>query len=273
MVQSYTKKYSNASVKNIDDRFPPETLNVLDAFSIFNVENIPGVESYDFQMYCSREINVLADHYYVDDDVKKDALEKEFDSFKFELIELKKRWNSLKDIIESNQLKLKCTATEWGLRTIVRDFGETSEYPLIAEIARVALITPVSNAWLECGVSAVKRIKSRLRGTMGNDVLRSLLFITLNGPDLDTPDLAELIGKTVRRNESAKRRYKKPPKPSTKSRTIQTVLMSLQTEPISLETDEMITLETLTKLSKDDLVSNLDCDSLSSENSSDDEDE
>ena len=108
---------------------------------------------------------------------------------------------------------------------------------------------------------------------MGNDVLQSLLFITLNGPDLDTPDLAELIGKTVRRYESAKCRYKKPPKPSTKSRSIQTVPMSVQTEPIPLETDEMTTLETLTKLSKDYLVSNLDGDSSSSENSSDDEDE
>ena len=72
-------------MKNINNKFPPETLNVLDAFSIFNIKNMPGVESYDFQMYCSREINVLADHYYIDDDLKKDALEKEFDSFKFEL--------------------------------------------------------------------------------------------------------------------------------------------------------------------------------------------
>ena len=155
MVQSYAKKYSNALVKNID-RFPPETLNVLDAFSIFNVENMPGVESYVFQMYCSREINVLADHYFIKDDVKKDALEKEFDSFKFELIKLKKKWNSFKDNIKSNKLKLICTATEWGLTTIVRDFGEASEYPLIAEIVRVALITPVSNAWPEHGASAAK---------------------------------------------------------------------------------------------------------------------
>ena len=68
VVQSYAKKYSNTLMKNINDRFPLETLNVLDAFSIFNVENMPGVESYDFQMYCSREINVLADHYYVDNE-------------------------------------------------------------------------------------------------------------------------------------------------------------------------------------------------------------
>ena len=99
---------------------------------------------------------MIADLYHVDDDVKKNALEKEFNSFKFELIELKKKWNSLKDNIISNKLKLKCNATECGLRTIVCDFGETFEYPLIAEIARVALITPVSNAWPEHGASAAK---------------------------------------------------------------------------------------------------------------------
>ena len=158
-------------MKNMGNRFPPETLNVLDAFSIFNVENMRGVESYGFQMYCSREINVLAEHYYVDDVIKKDALEKEFDSFKFKLIELKKKWNSFKDNTKSSKLKLKCTATELGLRTIVWDFGETSEYPLIAEIAQVAMITPVRNAWPEHGASAVKWFKSGLWSTMGNWVM------------------------------------------------------------------------------------------------------
>ena len=87
------------------------------------------------------------------------------------------------------------------------------------------------------------------------------------------PDLAELIGKTVQRYESVKRCYKKPPKASTKSCSIQGVPVSMETEPIPLEADEMTMLETLTKLSKDYLVSNLDGDSSSSENSSDDEDE
>ena len=77
---------------------------------------------------------------------------------------------------------------------------------------------------------------------------------------MDTPDLAELIGKTVRSYESAKCCYKKPPNPSNKSCSIQNVLVSVQTEPIPLETDEMTTLETLTSLSTDYLVSNLDGD-------------
>ena len=71
---------------------------------------------------------------------------------------------------------------------------------------------------------------------MSNNVLQSLLFITLNGPDLDTPDLAELIGRTVQRYESAKHPLKKPLKLSTKSRSIQTVPVSVQTESIPLET-------------------------------------
>ena len=49
--------------------------------------------------------------------------------------------------------------------------------------------------------------------------------------------------------------------------------MSVQTEPIPLETDEMTMLKTLMKLSKDYLVSNLNGDFSSSENSSDDKDE
>ena len=49
--------------------------------------------------------------------------------------------------------------------------------------------------------------------------------------------------------------------------------MSVQTEPIPLETDGMTMLEPLTKLSKDYLVSNLNGDSSISKNSSDDQDE
>ena len=94
-------------------------------------------------------------------------------------------------------------------------------------MARVSLIKPVCNAWPEHGANAVKRIKSCLQSTMGNDVLWSLL---INGPDL-----AELIGKTVQRYESAKHNYKKPPKPNTKSHSIQTIPVSVQTEPIPLE--------------------------------------
>ena len=101
---------------------------------------------------------MLADNYYVNNDVKKDALEKEFDSFKFELIELKKKWNSFKDNTKSHKLKLKCTATEWGLRTIVHDFGETSEYPLLAMLATLHMLAML-------GLSVEQVLSNELRAS------------------------------------------------------------------------------------------------------------
>ena len=104
-------------------------------------------------------------------------------------------------------------------------------------------------------------------------MLQTLLFITLNDPDLDNPDLAELIGKTVWRYESLKCHYKKPPKPSTKSRSSKTVPMSVQTRTNSCWNRWDDNVGKTHKTCKDYLASNLNGDSLSSENSSDDEGE
>ena len=41
---------------------------------------------------------------------------------------------------------------------------------------------PVTNAWRERGASAVKRVKSRMWSTMKNDLLNSLLHLSINGP-------------------------------------------------------------------------------------------
>ncbi|CAB4031119.1 Hypothetical predicted protein, partial [Paramuricea clavata] len=50
-------------------------------------------------------------------------------------------------------------------------------------LAEVCLTLPVSNAWPERGASAIKRLKTRQRSNLKNDMLRSLLHITVNGPD------------------------------------------------------------------------------------------
>ena len=108
---------------------------------------------------------------------------------------------------------------------------------------------------------------------MSNNVLQSLLFITLNGPDLDTPR----SGWTNRKNSlkvwDSEALLQEANKTKHKNYSIQTVPVCAQTEPIPLETDGMTMLEPLTKLSKDYLVSNLDGDSSISKNSSDDQDE
>ena len=55
--------------------------------------------------------------------------------------------------------------------------------PNLLHLAEVCLTLPVSNAWLERGASAIKRLKTRLRLNLNNDMLTSLLQITVNEPD------------------------------------------------------------------------------------------
>ena len=75
-----------------------------------------------------------------------------------------------------------------ALWRIVRMFSSNEDVTMIYEIAKVALITPVTNAWPERGVSAVICVKTRFRSQMKNDLLNSLLMITTNGPAFKTAE-------------------------------------------------------------------------------------
>ena len=51
----------------------------------------------------------------------------------------------------------------------------------------------MSNAVVEWGASAVKRVKTRLRSRLKNDMMASLLHISLNGPNHDTEEYREML--------------------------------------------------------------------------------
>ena len=68
--------------------------------------------------------------------------------------------------------------------------------PCLLELAEVCLSLPVSNAWPERGASAIKRLKTGLRSTLKNDMLNSLLQVSINGPEVK--DCQALITKEVK---------------------------------------------------------------------------
>lgn len=68
------------------------------------------------------------------------------------------------------------------------------------------LSTPVSNAWPERGASCVKRVKTRFRSTLKNDMLQSLLQVSINGPANGTNDSKGLIERLVKAWSTAKNR-------------------------------------------------------------------
>lgn len=53
-------------------------------------------------------------------------------------------------------------------------------------MAKLVLTVTVTNAWPDCGGSAIKRIKARNRSSMKNNLLNALLIISINGPACNT---------------------------------------------------------------------------------------
>ena len=60
-------------------------------------------------------------------------------------------------------------------------------------MAKLVLTVPVTNAWPERGGSAIKRIKTRNRSSMKNDLLNALLMISIIGPTCNTTPVNTLI--------------------------------------------------------------------------------
>ena len=104
-------------------------------------------------------------------------------------------------------------------------------YPLIFELAEVSLSAPITNAWPERGASAVKRIKRQLRNRLKNDMLNSLLHVSINGPAVSTPEAKEVV-KTAVANwlKKKNRRLQRPPIDTTSAATLKPVLVDQGTQ-------------------------------------------
>ena len=62
-INSITEMYVKSMIWNIDERFPCNVLNILDAFSIFNLENVPPDQSSsEFSIYGYSDVEILSKH-------------------------------------------------------------------------------------------------------------------------------------------------------------------------------------------------------------------
>ena len=158
-ITNLVEKYTKSMCNNIEARFPQTTSKILESFEIFDIELLPMSSSPSFCMYGKNEISFSAEKYFPEKSVE--IILADWEEFKFELIDIKKKYQLLKENLTDNNLKLKKTASEWALQYIVKGFREDN-YIYICELTKVALITPVTNGWPERGASAVKRVKSRM---------------------------------------------------------------------------------------------------------------
>lgn len=189
-LQNLTVKYTDSLKDNINNRFS-ESLPVLSAFKIFDPIAVPNRSDLSFTEYGVAEIKILATHFYqeaVDANQKEKAeeLKCEWKKFKYNLLQLK---NEIpQHILHSpkNRNLVSATPTEWALHQMLSQRATYEHFmPLLLHIAEVCLSLPVSNAWPERGASALKRLKTRLRNTLKNDMLEALMHVSINGPGID----------------------------------------------------------------------------------------
>jgi len=200
VLRNLLKKYTQALKENIDSRFK-DAMPVVCAFAIFNANAIPNRQTAEFLSYGSKEIGTLSNHYFPGDKEAQQQVKAEWEKLKYDLLLWKAQISQELDNI---------TPTEWSLKRLLSMRTEYGHfYPKLVWIAEIILSLPMSNAWPERGASAVKRVKSRLRSSMTNQMLEALLHISINGPPVG--EAQELVKEAVEAWSNAKKRRKLPP--------------------------------------------------------------
>ena len=194
-VKSLPGKYVKSICENIDARFPANSCEVLNAFSIFDVDLLLAQNSPAFTIYGNDEVRTLKKQFFPDDS-EKQILE-QWTDFKFEMFEMKKRLSSLRAQLQLNKIKFKQTSTEWTLEHVLNTFKDDVAFSFIIKFAKLVAIVPITKAWPERGANAVNRIKSRQRSNMKNDLLNSLLNFSLNGPPVGSAAAENLLNRVV----------------------------------------------------------------------------
>ena len=95
--------------------------------------------------------------------------------------------------MSESKFKLKQWSTERALQN--SNYTDEPGCEKIVQLDKVACVTPGTNAWPERRASAVKKIKSRTRSAMKNDLLNGLMHISINGPKANSSETEKTIGK------------------------------------------------------------------------------
>ncbi|PFX26967.1 hypothetical protein AWC38_SpisGene8365 [Stylophora pistillata] len=174
--------YTTALERNLDKRFQ-EAAPILEAFSIFDPSCLPKLEDLAFKKYGVDEIKVLHKQFQFD---KDHTLAQRY-NFKYLMSSLK---------VPSAVLRGKndLSPTEFILRKVVKEqVTHRINFPQIMDAAQICLTQPMSNAVVERVASAVKKVKTRLRSRLRNDMMASPFHISLNGPNHDTEECKEML--------------------------------------------------------------------------------
>jgi hypothetical protein len=165
--------YVQALVSNLDDRFK-EAAPLLAVFSVFDPCLLPDKSDQNFKNYGNAKLESLGSHIFVGEDTN-DVLLAEWVTFKYHMTKIKV------DLKEKKTTEVVLQR----LMSLKNPLDNEYIFHKLAHIAAIILSLPVSIAWPERGASALKRIKTRLRSRLKDDMLSGLLQVSINGPPVE----------------------------------------------------------------------------------------
>ena len=175
--------YISALIKNLNRQFT-EAAPVLGAFSIFNPTTLPAASEPQFSEYGVANVKILAGQFQF----SEDQMVAQWQNFKYLMLS----WKPPQNLLQGNNSKL--SPTEWLLRKVVKEQALLKEsYSFLVDAVKICLTQPVSNAVVERGASAIKRVKTRLRNCLKNDMLSACLQVSINGPEPNSEECEAIL--------------------------------------------------------------------------------
>ena len=162
------ERFIEEVVDNIDNRFPADSMTVLDALGILN----PKRCSANPAVYGNQELQVLLDHYGKERNGRNGPVPAVIDEQATRF-----KWGQLRQLMALNYRHLSLKEMSKLRMTEHQDL-----YPNFARLAAIALVIPVANADCERAFSTQHRQKTKLRNRLSNATIEDLTRIEANGP-------------------------------------------------------------------------------------------
>ena len=175
-VDDIRKEFCHNMVKNIEDRFPKEAVDVAMSFQILGMRPLTHLSKEQRDEYGNKELNILIQHYgeekKKDDVVSKSLIDAE---------QVRQEWSLCKEIVMQ----------EMYPRTSIKDLWKMiftyhqDTFPNMLVLARLALIMPYQTADCERGFSCQNGIKTSRRNRWQEKHLNDLMTIKIEGPRVE----------------------------------------------------------------------------------------
>ena len=184
-IDSIKSKFIEALLNKLDERFPEEDTNILNAFSALGLRPISFLSKSERDDWGNDKIEFLIDQYGKE---KTSTPTEDQPLVTVNPIinpsETRKEWAKVKDLVLNEGFHRDKLATLWSL--IHKHYRDT--FPNLLTLAALAMTAPIHTADCERGFSAQNAVKTPARNRLLTEKVDSLIMIKIEAGEMDSFD-------------------------------------------------------------------------------------